>query len=699
MGRTLRFTAAAAITALAAAALQSAATPRPQASKDAARLADASGGDDWAAFGRTFGEQHYSPLADINDRNVSQLGLAWSLDLPFGNSVTAPLAVDGTLYFARGYSVVQAVDAATGRELWTYDPKAPEAAGHKLRQGWGSRGIAYWNGKIYTGAHDGRLIAIDAKTGKPVWSTMTVDKDDVRFISGPPRVFDGKVIIGHGGADVGSIRGYVSTYDAETGKLLWRFHTVPGNPADGFENKAMEMAAKTWAGEWWKYGGGGTVWNAMTYDAGTDTILIGVGNGAPWNRKVRSLDQGDNLFLSSIVALDARTGAYKWHYQTNPGETWDYNAAMDMELADLTIGGARRQVLMTAPKNGFFYVIDRTNGKLISAEPFVKVTWASKIDLATGRPVENPASRYPKGTTFTMWPGPVGAHTWLPMAFSPKAGLVYIPAIEMATSYNDDGITQPTWKRTPGSAVDGAANPNFVVKDAGPLNATSALIAWNPVTQKQAWKVPTPGFWNGGIMASAGNLVFQGQIDGAFNAYEAGSGKRLWSFAAQAPVTAPPITYRAGGRQYVTVLTGMGTSGAAFGPLIERYGIDYRTQARRVLTFAIGGKGVLPKAEKAVITASDDPTYKADKASADAGIEIYGRRCAVCHGVYAIAAGIAPDLRQSPVPTDAEAFNAVVRGGALVPNGMPRFEELTDAEMLHLRQYIRSEAAALRTRK
>ena len=665
-----------------------------QAHSDSARLADGSGGNDWPAFGRTFGEQHFSPLAEVNDGNVSRLGLAWSLDLPPGNAVTGPLAVDGVLYFAAGYSVVRAVDAATGKLLWEYDPKAPEASGRKLRMGWGSRGIAWWNGKIYTGTQDGRLIALDAATGQPVWSVMTVGKDDYRFISGPPRVFDGKVIIGHGGADSAATRGYVTTYDAETGGQLWRFYTVPGNPADGFENKAMEMAAKTWSGEWWKLGGGGTVWNAMTYDAETDTVLLGVGNGAPWNRKIRSEDKGDNLFLASIVALDGKTGAYKWHYQVNPGESWDYNASMDIELADLDIGGVRRKVAMTAPKNGFFYVIDRINGQLISAEPFVKVTWASHIDLKTGRPVENPDARYRDGKTFTMWPGPVGAHSWMPMAFSPKTGLVYIPAIEMSTSYNDVGVNLKNWQRTPGNAVDGGANPGFVPGKPDPLNGTSLLLAWNPVTQKPVWKAPNPGPWNGGVVATGGNLVFQGQVDGAFNAYAADSGKLVWSYAAQAPVIAPPITYSVKGRQYVTVLTGFGTSAGAFGPLLP-VSIDYRTQARRVLTFALDGTATLPKSEPVVIVASDDPEYKADEASAERGKDIFARRCATCHGVAAIAAGAGPDLRASPIPSSLEAFTSVVRDGMLVPAGMPRFEELTDDEIRDISQYIRSRAKAM----
>lgn len=651
---------------------------------------------DWPGFGRTAGEQHFSPLKEIDKDSVHKLGLAWSMDLPPQNSVSAPLAIDGMLYTATGYSVVRAINAETGELLWEYDPKVPEVAGRKLRQGWGIRGLAYGLGRLYVGTHDGRLLAINTADGTLAWSSRTLPRDNASFISGPPRYFDGKVIIGFGGADVSAVRGYVTAYDAKTGRQLWRFWTVPGNPKDGFENKAMEMAAKTWAGEWWKYGGGGTVWNAMTYDRSTGSIILGVGNGSPWNHKVRSAGKGDNLFLASIVALDARTGAYKWHYQVNPGESWDYNASMDMELADLSIAGKRRQVLMTAPKNGFFYVIDRTNGKLISAKPFVKTTWASHIDMKTGRPVENPDARYPGGKTFVMWPSPVGAHTWLPMAYSPKSRLVYIPAIEMATSYNDVGITRENWRRAPGNAVDGAANPNFVVPDAGPKNATSSLMAWDPVSQRAVWKVANPGPWNGGVMATAGDLVFQGRIDGTFNAYAADTGRKLWSFAAQAPVTAPPITYSVKGRQYVTVITGMDTSGSAFGALLP-VTIDYHTQARRILTFAIGGTATLPKTVVEQLTPQADPGFSANAALETRGIEVYGRHCAVCHGVSAIAAGHAPDLRASTVPFNETAFAGVVRDGALVANGMPRFEEFGDGDLVALRQYIRGEAAKWRT--
>ncbi len=657
-----------------------------------ALLADASDGADWPGYGRTYGEQHYSPLDQVNDRTVGGLGLAWSMDLPPGNSVSQPLAVDGVLYFATFYSVVRAVDAKTGKLLWTFDAKAPEVSGRKLRQGWGSRGLAYWQGKVFTAAHDGRLIAIDARTGKQIWSSQTLGpKEEDAYMSGAPRVFDGKVIIGFGGGDAGNVRGYVSTYDTDTGKLLWRFYTVPGNPADGFEDETQAMAAKTWAGEWWKWGGGGNVWNAFTYDADTDTILMGTGNGHPWNHRVRSEGKGDNLFIASIVALDAKTGKYRWHYQVNPGESWDYNASMDIHLAELTIEGQRRKVAITAPKNGFLYVIDRLTGKLLSAEKIARVSWASHIDMATGRPVEHPDARYPDGKTFVMQPSPVGAHNAAPSAFSPKTGLVYIPRIEFAMSYNDRGINPRQWKPAGGNAIDGAVSTGFEA-DAGPDNGTSELLAWNPVTQTPVWKVPNRGTQNGGLMVTGGNLVFQGKADGRLEAYDATTGKLLWSFATQAPVIAAPISYSVAGRQYVSVLTGMGASAALISKVLPAE-VDYRTQKRRVLTFALGGKAKLPVAVPAKLVAVDDPEFRRDADTSKRGSAVYYLHCVFCHGVEVSAAGIAPDLRTSPFILSGEGFEQVVRKGVLVPQGMPDFPEFNDGQLADLRQYLREKAA------
>ncbi|WP_233204182.1 PQQ-dependent dehydrogenase, methanol/ethanol family [Novosphingobium sp. HII-3] len=657
------------------------------------QLDDASDGEDWPAFGRTYGEQHYSPLEDINTGNVADLGLVWAVDLPPGNPATGPIEVGGTVYLAAGYSVVRAIDAVSGKVKWEYDPKAPEASGVRLRQGWGSRGIAYWNGKVITATQDGRLIALDERSGKPVWTVQTLEEGAPMFISGPPRVFDGKVIIGNAGSDESAVRGFVTAFDADSGRQLWKFFTVPGNPADGFEDEDQEMAAGTWSGEWWKYGGGGSVWNAITYDKANNQILLGTGNGAPWNHKIRSLGKGDNLFVCSIVALDAQTGKYKWHYQINPGESWDFNAAMDMQLADLTIGGVRRQVVMTAPKNGFYYVIDRKDGRLISAEPFVDVTWAKKIDLATGRPVENPGIRYETGRA-TFRPTPLGAHSWMPMAYSPRTKLTYIPAIDLQVHFDDTGITRENFKFAEGMAL--SPGVGYAI-DAGGKDVTGWLIAWDPVAQKARWRLPMPTHGNGGIMATGGNLVFQGRPDGGFSAYDAGTGKRLWNFDARAGVVAPPITYRANGRQYVTVIAGIGTSVGLFGPMFAQYNIDYRTQARRVLTFAIGGKQQLPPRVPYKAVAFDDPGFKPDAPKAARGEGIFGGRCAVCHGTAVIAGGTAPDLRVSPIPADPTAFAEVVRNGALVPAGMPKFGEFTPDQLEALRHYIRTRANALRS--
>ncbi len=683
-------------TALALAGCQPSDRPQPDQPKSSAaaaaahaKLLDTASGDDWPGFGRTYGEQHYSPLDQINPGNVEQLGLMWAHDLGDGASNTGPIEVDGTLYLANRSSLVHAIDVKTGKELWQFDPKAQEASGYRNRQSWGSRGISWWNGKVYVGTMDGRLIAVDAKTGKQVWSVLTVEPgDNVRYISAAPRLFNGKIIVGHGGADSGpGVRGYVTAYDAETGKQLWRFYTVPGQP--GVDNdETTKMAANTWAGEWWKFGGGGCAWNAMAYDPETDTVIIGTGNGYPWNHRIRSEGKGDNLFLSSIVALDGKTGAYKWHYQTVPGETWDYNNTMDIEFADLMIDGKMRKVLLNAPKNGFFYVIDRITGELISAKPFAKVTWASHIDMKTGRPVENPGQRYENGTTSMVWPSLVGAHGWLPMAFSPRTNLVYLPTVELANAWDDKGIDYKKWQQPKNNIGDVGANAEYY-PDAGSPFGTSYLQAWDPVTQKQVWKVPTPGPFSGGVVATGGGLVFQGSLDGRFKAYSEKDGKVLWSFDAGAPVLAPPISYSVAGKQYVTVITGIGNSHGLFGRLMPSY-IEYRNQARRVLTFALGGKVTIPPTQKTAFKPIEDKEYRPDPAARARGMAKFELICSLCHGFKAEGGGTAPDLRASAVPLDWETFRSVVHDGALVPNGMPQFADLDDQSLQDIRHYIRA---------
>src|SRR5687768_1193470 len=513
----------------------------------------------WLTHGRTYSEQRFSPLAKIDAGNVKQLGLAWFVDLDTHRGQEAtPLIIDGVLYSTSAWSKVQAIDAATGRQLWQYDPKVPGETGVKACCDTVNRGVAAYDGKLFLGTLDGRLVALDAATGNEVWSVVTVDQTKAYTITGAPRVIKGKVIIGNGGAEFG-VRGYISAYDAQSGKMLWRFYTVPGDPSKPFEAPILEQAAKTWRGEWWKLGGGGTVWDSMAYDPELDLLYIGTGNGSPWNQQYRSPGGGDNLFLSAIVALQPDTGDYVWHYQSTPGETWDFTATQHIVLADLTIEGQPRKVLMQAPKNGFFYVVDRTNGQLISAKPFVPVNWASEIDLKTGRPVENPAARFmnPKEPALVM-PGPYGAHNWHPMSFSPQTGLVYLPAQELGMAYLHDS----KFKGRPlgfniGIDVTAVMMPDDPqIRAAALATVRGSLKAWDPVTQQEKWSVQHPGAWNGGVLSTAGNLVFQGNVGGDFVAYNAADGTKLWSFPAQTGIVAAPATYAIGDEQYVVVLAG-----------------------------------------------------------------------------------------------------------------------------------------------
>ena len=658
------------------------------ATVDNAALSNEADGHNWAAYGRTFAETHYSPLAEINRDTVPRLNLAWTLDLDVTNNLSTPLAVEGVIYVASGYSFVHAVDAKTGKLLWRFDPEVFKVAGTKLRTGWGIRGLAFWKGRLFVGTHDGRLIAVDAKTGKQVWSVQTVDPADGSFISGPPRVFNDKVVIGFGGGDFGAVRGYVTAYDTNTGKQLWRWWTVPGDPAKGFENPAMEMAAKTWTGEWWKYGGGGTVWNAMTYDPEFNRLYIGTGNGGPWNWKIRSPGGGDNLFLCSVVALNADTGEYVWHYQTTPGDSWDYNSAMDMTLATLNIRGAQTKVILHAPKNGFFYVIDRTTGKLVSAEKLGTVTWATKVDMATGKPVLTPNARYENGPV-TLWPSFQGVHNLYPQSFSPKTNLVYVPTIEMPAQFGGD-VDVNNWHPLPSSIQF----TGFPTADGDPPAdaGKSFLTAWDPVKQRAAWQQPTPGPHNGGTLATGGDLVFQGQADGYVNAYGASDGRRVWSFYAATAALGTPITFAIGKQQYVSILTGpLHGAPGGFGSMAAKFGWDARIHPRRLLTFVLDGKGKLPPTPGPVFAKPlDGPEVNVDDALVKDGIQQWSR-CQLCHGPGAVAGGTAPDLRASPVVLNPGSFATVMKGG-LETRGMPKFAELSDHELDALRNYIRYRA-------
>ncbi|WP_339673959.1 PQQ-dependent dehydrogenase, methanol/ethanol family [uncultured Zhongshania sp.] len=662
-----------------------------------ARLVNAaSEPQNWLTHGRTYDEQRHSPLDQINTANVSDLGLTWSFDMTTKRGVEAtPIVVDGVMYVTGSWSIVYALDAKTGKLLWDYDPKVDRATAVKACCDVVNRGVAYYGGKIYLGTIDGRLVALDGASGETVWDVMTVDPTKSYTITGAPRVIKGKVVIGNGGAEMG-VRGYVSAYDAITGEMHWRFYTVPGNPVDGFENDAMKMAAATWNGEWWKWGGGGTVWDSMAYDPEFDLLYIGVGNGSPWNHKLRSNGEGDNLFLASIVAIRPDTGEYVWHYQTTPGESWDYTATQHIMLADLTIEGKLRKVLMQAPKNGFFYVIDRKTGELISANNYVDINWASHVDMKTGRPVELPGVRdfsEPKVIT----PGSGGGHNWHPMSYEPETGLVYIPAQNFLASYLDP--QDPSDKQyKPGTSnlgVDmmGLAAPDQPgIRPAMRKMFNSFILAWDPITQKSVWQFDHKDVGASGMVTTAGGLLFQANPQGYLTAYNSRTGEKLWSQWLQTNAMAAPISYQIDGEQYIAIAAGWGGGYATIlGGLTGQYGLKNRS---RVLVYKLGGTSKLPAVEKS--NAAIPPPAEAvtaDETVLNQGMLLYHRNCQLCHGDRAVSGGVIPDLRRSSKAVH-DMWPGIVIGGALQDGGMVGFSNILDMKDAEaIRQYILQEAA------
>ena len=671
-----------------AASAGKAASSDRSANVDAARLtaADAEPGS-WMSYGRTYDEQRFSPLKKISAENVKGLGLAWSYKLDVDRATEAtPVVVDGVMYVTGAFSIVSALDPVTGKELWKFDPQVPR---DKDRDGCcdvANRGVAVWKGKVFVGAYDGRLIALDSKTGQKVWETDTViDHERSYTVTGAPRVVKGKVIIGNGGAELG-VRGYVGAYDADSGKLLWRFFTVPGDPSKPAEDKAMEMARKTWSGDaYWKFGGGGTVWDAMAYDPDLDLLYIGTGNGSTWNRHVRSPGGGDNLFLSSIVALKPDSGEYVWHYQTTPGDSWDYTATQHIMLADLTIAGEKHKVLMQAPKNGFFYVLDRATGKLLSADKFAPANWATHVDMETGRPVESETADWGSKAQIVS-PGPLGAHNWQPMSFNPQTGYVYIPMQEALGAY----VPDPKQTFTGKGSWHMGSQPLALPENAAELAGIAAmhkghLIAWDPVARKEVWRQDYVTVWNGGTLSTAGGLVFQGTADGRFVAYSADKGEKLWETPANTGVMAGPITYEINGEQYVTVAAGWG---GAFPLVLGGLAEPAKVQASsRVLTYKIGGTAALPPLQQVPVSLPELPELKGSESQVAQGRDLYNGHCGVCHGISAIAGSVLPDLRYL-TPEKHQLFNGIV-AGAYAAKGMPSFTGTLSAEQVEdIHQYV-----------
>ncbi|MCW3837545.1 PQQ-dependent dehydrogenase, methanol/ethanol family [Sphingomonas canadensis] len=657
----------------------------------AKKLQDAAGDtSSWMSYGRTYDEQRFSPADQINAGNVGQLGLAWFADLDTARGQEAtPLVIDGKIYITTAWSKVKAYDGISGKLLWEYDPKVPGETAVKACCDVVNRGLGAWGDSLFLGTLDGRLISLDRNTGKVNWEKVTVDQSKSYTITGAPRVIKGMVIIGNGGAEFG-VRGYVTAYSAKTGEQMWRFYTVPGEPGSDKEDH-LKKAAETWTGEYWKLGGGGTVWDAMAYDPDLDLLYIGTGNGSPWNPEYRSPQGGDNLYLSSIVAIRPKTGEYVWHFQETPAEAWDFTATQHIMLADLTMGGKPRKVLMHAPKNGFFYVLDRETGQFISGNNYVPVTWATGLDPKTGRPIENPDARYYKtGKPWIGMPGAGGAHSWHPMAFNPKQGLVYIPAQVAAFPY----FPEPDWKPAAqgfnvGVNMAAGAMPAVPAVREGAKAATKGvLIAWDPVAQKERWRVDYPGPWNGGLLSTGGDLVFQGNAAGGFAAYSAADGKKLWNFDAQTGVIAAPITYTINGEQYVAVLAGWGgVWPLATGVLSDKSGPVRNIS--RLLVFKVGGTAKLPAPPPNDKLPLDPPPVTGTPEAIAEGANLYGRFCGTCHGDSAVGGGITPDLRHSSVLHNPQNWQMIVHDGALKANGMVAWSNVMSADQIdRIRLYV-----------
>ncbi|WP_108789031.1 PQQ-dependent dehydrogenase, methanol/ethanol family [Erythrobacter sp. Alg231-14] len=656
----------------------------------------------WITHGRTYSEQRFSPLDAISTENVGELGLAWSADMDTARGQEAtPLVMDGKLYLTTAWSKVKAFDAATGEPLWDYDPEVPGETAVRACCDVVNRGLATWGTSLFLGTLDGRLVSLDRDTGAVQWEVQTTDPDQSYTVTGAPRVIDGKIIIGNGGAEFG-VRGYVAAYDVSNGEELWRFYTVPDGNEGGESPEYLQQAAETWntdvlAGSD-AIGGGGTVWDSMAYDADLDLLYIGVGNGSPWNRAYRSpgedgTGEGDNLYLSSIVAIRPSTGEYVWHYQTTPGETWDFTATQHIILADMEIDGETRQVLMQAPKNGFFYVIDRATGEFISAEPYVDVNWASGIDPETGRPIENPEARVDKtGEPALVTPGALGGHNWHPMAYHPDENLVFIPAFEAGMVYAPQADWKPDRARGFNVGFDlgaGDLPPDLGIRREVAGTLRGMLVAWDPIAQEPRWTVEHPGPWNGGLLATGGGLVFQGTAGSEFNAYDASNGEKLWSFAAQTGVVAPPITYTVNGEQYVAVLAGWG---GAYAITVDGSLLAEKAPVRnvsRLLVFKLGATGELPAERELASLPLDPPASRASADTIALGGDKYARYCAVCHAPAAVGSTVLPDLRRSGTLGNKDAWAAVVHDGILKDNGMVGFSEsMSRDEIEAIRAYV-----------
>ena len=650
----------------------------------------------WLTYGQNFKEQRFSELTQINTDTIARLGLAWTTQIGDYNMRMqgTPLVVDGVMYVSNGWSVIYALDATTGEEIWKYDPEVDRSYIRLACCGPAhNRGVAVYEGKVFVGTFDGRLIAVNAENGEEVWDVDTWIPEGLgRFnITGAPRAAAGKVYIGQGSGESGHRRGYVTAYDADTGEVSWRFFLVPGDPSQPFEHPEMELAAQTWGGEWWKYGGGGTAWNSLVYDEEFNSLYIGVGNGAPWPREIRSPGGGDDLFLSAIVSVDVETGRMNWYYQTTPGDNWDYSSAMDMALGEIEFGGEMRKVVLQAPKNGFFYVIDREDGELLRALPYTEgIDWATHVDMETGRPVENPDVVYESEPQWIM-PANSGAHNWEPQSWDNELGLMYFYYHDIANFYSlDEGFVETGEYeiRERGLSLGWGEGEyrRRLIEEAGPRPESQAYIgAFDPITGGYKWRHELESDYNGGVVATRGGLLFHPEGTGEFSARDTDDGEILWRYSAPGTFRSTSVmTYQVGGDQYVaTMMNG-------------NRAIDL---GGTVLAFKLDGNLDLPIPDivQATVPELPDGDFGVDQISE--GDDIYHAQCASCHGGIGIpneVAIVAPDLRLMTLSTHDEMSDIVI-GGSRADRGMPEFRDaITSDQLESIRAFVVEQARRLK---
>jgi quinohemoprotein ethanol dehydrogenase len=643
---------------------------------------------EWRLLGGNSDQWQHSALSQVNDRNVDKLGLAWVAEIPSGDGLVGnPLVADGVVYQSGPPGRIYANDTRTGKLLWTFNPEVNISPNQSWTAFWAlhyNRGLSLDGDNLFV-ASNCRILAVNRKSGHQVWAADSCDPTKEYGITGAPRVGGGKVFIGNAGGDEGKDRGYVDAYEAKTGRHLWRFYTMPGDPSQPFENPQMAMAAKTWGTDYWKYSHGAlSAWDAITYDPSSDILYFGTDGPSPWNPAQRAPDAGDELFSNCIVAVNATTGQYLWHYQTVQHDGWNLDATMHIMLADLPQSdGSQRRVVMTAPKNGFFYVLDAQTGKFISAKNYVPVNWASHIDGASGRPVPLSDGNYWEhpGVEVLPLPGDVGAHNWELMAFQPALRLVFIPA----------SVVPATMKADPNDPEGGVSVDYYYgFRPDARIKAKGELIAWDPVTQTKRWSVDHALPVNGGILATDGNLVFQGTGDGKFEAFAADTGRRLWSFDTHGTILAAPSTAEVDGVQLLLVPSGNGGS-AAMRAIPRLMNTEQSLAPSRLLAFRLDGKATLPPVKKESFPRPSRPKQPAELA--ERGGKLFDvNACAACHGRFAAGSGPGiPDLRKLSEAKHS-IFKQIVVDGVFRPVGMPAYPALTDAELEAIRAYLINQA-------